>query len=119
MNFEQALIQKVRAIREQLAKCEDIRTMKLFINVSGRLHDGELELTYSLGGSYDLGGEVKGGNLDVLVEEYLHRFGFDKRNQVKLISYVPETPEADPLHEVRSMAGIAQLAAPIDDEIPF
>ena len=88
--FEKALIQKVREVRESLKEADSISRVDLKINVSGRVHEGELEVKFELGSTYSTGGEVKGGNLDQIVREYKRRFGWDEANDPLMISFSPE-----------------------------
>ena len=74
-------------VRERLSVVEEIHSVQFSIDVSGRAHDGDLQVKYELGSSYSEGGVVKGPNLDVVIDEYLRRFGWDKRNQPLCISF--------------------------------
>jgi len=88
--FEQSLIDKVREIRESLKEAESISQLALTIEVSGRTHEGELEIKFELGSQYSTGGIVKGGNLDQVVREYKRRFGWDEAHDPLMISFSPE-----------------------------
>lgn len=103
--FDQILKEQVISIRERLAMIEEVHTMNFTIDVTGRVHDGEIKIEYQIGSPYSTGGAVKGGNIDFVLDEYMRRFGWDKRNAPLMISAVePETPP-EPIHA--------------DDDIPF
>jgi hypothetical protein len=83
--FETALVQEVKRIREKLSQVESISSFQLEIEITGRVHEGDLEVRFKLGQLYSTGGQVKGGSIEPVVLEYLRRFGWDEKHQVKLI----------------------------------
>lgn len=77
-------------VRERLSNVESIHSVYFSIDVSGRVHDGDLEVKFEVGSPYSEGGRVKGAQLEVVLDEYMRRFGWDKRNQPLCISFSPE-----------------------------
>ena len=89
-NFENQLKLVVREIRADLAQIESTRSLELEIVVSGRVHDGDIEIEFKLGNPYSTGGVVKGGSLDSVVQEYKRRFGWDERHTPLCLPAVEE-----------------------------
>lgn len=79
-SFETALKEAVKDIREDLAKVESISFLDLGVEISGRIHDGDINIEFKLGSSYGTGGQVKGGSIAAVVSEYKRRHGWDERN---------------------------------------
>lgn len=94
-NFDDVVKEIAIYVRGRLAEVEAIHSVQFSIDVSGRAHDGDLEVKYEIGSSYSEGGVVKGARLEVVIEEYLRRFGWDKRNQPLCISFNPESVTDD------------------------
>lgn len=89
-HFEQALVAKMREVRDLLKEAESIGELNLTIAISGRVHEGELKVSFLLGEVYSTGGQAKGGNLDQVVREYKRRFGWDEAHDALLISFSSE-----------------------------
>ena len=68
-------------LRDELKQIEEISSLDFEITIDGRVHDGELRIEYKLGNSYGPGGQVRGGDIAKVVDEYKRRFGWDQRNQ--------------------------------------
>lgn len=85
--FDETIKNLAIYVREQLAQVDEIHSINFSIDISGRAHDGELKVKYEIGTSYSDGGTVKGPILDVVLTEYLRRFGWDKRNQPLELSF--------------------------------
>ncbi len=103
--FERTLLDELRSIREQLAEA-NIPVMRLDIEVSGRTHDGDLEIVFKLSkDSYNTVGHTAGGSLDAVVDEFIRRHGWSQR------------------HAALCLPSIAPAPAPehpeLNDEIPF
>jgi hypothetical protein len=79
-SFETALKEIVKDMREELTSVESISSINFEIDVSGRVHDGDINIEFRIGSSYGTGGQVKGGSIAAVVSEYKRRFGWDKRN---------------------------------------
>lgn len=87
VSFEGALKREIKRLREQLKQIEDLSQFKLTITVSGRVHDGEVELSYGLGESMYGTGEVEGSALQSVLDEFMRRHGWNKINKPKAIAY--------------------------------
>lgn len=91
-----ALIQELAIhVRDRLKVLEDLSSLDFEIEVSGRVHDGDLRINYQIGSTYNEGGVVKGPRLEVVIDEYLRRFGWDMRNQPLCISFDGTTQEPE------------------------
>ncbi len=90
MKFDDMVKDLAIYVREQLKQVDEISSINFSIDVSGRAHDGELRVKYEIGSTYADGGMVKGAKLDIVIEEYLRRFGWDKRNQPLELTFAPE-----------------------------
>ena len=86
VSFEGALKREIKKIREQLKACENVKEMHLKIIVSGRVHTGDLKLTFALSESeYSTG--VEGDSIGPVVEEHLRRHGWSAIHAPKAIGY--------------------------------
>lgn len=100
--FETELLSELRDIRERLAEA-NIPHMRLDIEVSGRTHGGDLEVTFKLSKeSYNSGDHTEGGDLDAVVNEFIRRNGWSNRYASLRL---PSAPEPTPPE--------------LNDEIPF
>lgn len=90
-NFDEHIKQLAIFVREELAKVDSIHTVDFSIDISGRTHDGELNIEYGIGGTYSTGGKVKGGKLEAIIREYKRRFGWDEINKPLALSFNGET----------------------------
>ncbi len=98
MNKFDAMIKELALhVRERLNKVESIPKIEFSIDISGRPHDGDLRIKYEIGSTYSDGGAVKGSKLEIVIDEYMRRFGWDKQNQPLCISFdgTETTPEKD------------------------
>lgn len=110
MSAYETTIKEIAAyIRSELNVIEELPSLQFSIDISGRVHDGELQIKFELGGSYSVGGLVKGGSIDAVIKEYKRRFGWDQRNQPLELSFSPEPVLAEPVLEAES----------VDDGMPF
>lgn len=75
-------------LRQEL-RSANLSCMELTISVSGRVHDGDLSIRFSLEGSY--GDSVTGGTLRAVLSEYLRRRGWTARNAPLSLSYTNGT----------------------------
>lgn len=72
-------------IKDRIGECNDAPGHMTFqMIVSGRVN-GDLKLEYKLG---EYGGDVKGASLAAVLEEYLRRNGWEKRNDPVAIPYM-------------------------------
>ena len=65
VSFEGALKREIKRVREQLRQCDALSNFSLTINAEGRLHEGEVKLTFGLGAWNN---EVKGDALNVITK---------------------------------------------------
>ena len=87
-----ALERVVNDVRRQLAEANQ-SYMRLDIEVSGRIQDGDVSINYRLGDHYGTN-TPSGGNLMAVVEEHLHRSGWIKKNAPVLLSSPNSFPES-------------------------
>jgi len=78
MSFEEHLIETIRHLRSTLANSE-VNTMRLDIEVTGRVHDGELLVTFRLGAEYGAD-QAKGDSLQSVTDEFLRRSSWGQRH---------------------------------------
>jgi hypothetical protein len=92
--LEAAVINAVTEMRERVAELDDCPSYFEFeIAASGRVLDGDLEITFKFdGGSYSKA--TKGGKLEATFEEYLRRYGWAKQNEALCLPRVTE-PEME------------------------
>jgi hypothetical protein len=93
MTFDEMIKNLAIHVRDDLKQVEAISSLNFSIEVTGRVHDGDLKIKYSIGSAYSNGGEVKGGALDPVLTEYKRRFGWDQRHQPLCISFDGGTNE--------------------------
>ena len=82
-------------VRQRLQVIDELSSIQFSIDVSGRVHDGDLNVKFEIGSTYSDGGVVKGAKLDVVIDEYLRRHGWDVRNQPLCITYVGGEKETE------------------------
>lgn len=75
--FEQACIAEVKRIREMLQDCDSVSSFSFAVNASGRVRDGEIELTFGVG---NYSPHVIANSVDGALQEYMRREGWQKRN---------------------------------------
>ncbi len=101
VSFEGALKREIKRVRKELQKVDDLSSFSLKMEVKGRVHEGDVKLSYGIGSEY--GTEVTGDSLNAVLDEYLRRHGWKKVHEVKALSYekIPSDdsvePEEDPL----------------------
>jgi hypothetical protein len=80
LKFEEDMLDLVRQVRQRIADETD-RTEILFkIRASGRVNEGDFKITFELENEYDRECNVKGGSLEAVVDEYIRRNSWKKRN---------------------------------------
>lgn len=89
-SFEIALKEIIKDIRAELESVESISSLDFEIDVSGRVHDGEIKIEFKLGSTYSVGGQVKSGSIEAIVSEYKRRFYWDERNTPLCLPAVEE-----------------------------
>lgn len=75
--FEKAVVAEVKRVREILQRDEDMTSFAFKIEANGRVHDGEIKITFGIG-SYSV--TVEANNVDGAAREYMRRRGFDQLN---------------------------------------
>ena len=103
--LEDRLLSFLRSLRSQLAAA-DISDLRLTIDAEGRVHDGDIAITFIVGYLYS-NTRAEGGNLEAAVEEYIRRNGYQKRHAPLCL------PSVESL-ETESLESQA-----VDEEIPF
>lgn len=78
MSFEEHLIQVMKDMRAALAKA-DVSDMRFDIEVSGRVHDGDLSIRFKLGKEYGQS-MAMGDSIGAVTDEFLRRARWDARH---------------------------------------
>jgi hypothetical protein len=86
VSFEGAISRKVRAVRKKLRTLEAKSEFRIVVFCSGRLHDGDVKVTYEVAFDTLYGSAVKGNDLDNAIEELMRREGWQERNQPKMLT---------------------------------
>lgn len=107
--YENTIKEIAAYIRAELNVIEELPNLQFSVDISGRLHDGELKIKFELGSTYGEGGCVKGGSIDAVIKEYKRRFGWDQRNQPLELSFSPEPVLVEAPLEAKT----------VDEEISF
>ena len=84
MDFEKALIEAVKMVRHELQACDTITTFALSIHASGRVHDGDVRISFTLSTA---AATAEGNSLHRVVQETLRRHNWDERNAPLCIGY--------------------------------
>lgn len=87
MTYDQMVKNLATFLRDELKQVDEISSIDFEIAIDGRVHDGDINIEYRLGNAYSTGGQVKGGDLPKVVDEYKRRFGWDKRNKPLCIGF--------------------------------
>lgn len=85
--YEEAIKEMAAYIRNELQQIENISSLDFNIIIDGRVHDGEIKITFEIGNPYNKGGMVKGGSVDAVLHEYMRRFGWDLKHQPLMLSH--------------------------------
>lgn len=86
VSFEGALKREIKRIRKMLQADESLHQFDLRVEISGRCHDGDIDLAYSLGeNSYST--RVSANTIHATVDEFLRRRGWQALNAPKAIGY--------------------------------
>ena len=93
--LEDAFVDAVTQMRDRVAELEDPPSyFDMEISANGRVLDGELEVMFKFDpGSYEK--STKGGNLAATFDEFMRRYGWQKRNAPLCLPRVMETAEND------------------------
>ncbi len=112
VSFEGALKREIKRVRRELAKCDALPFMRLQITAEGRLHDGDMKLSYCLADQYGIN-SVTGDELYSVVDEFLRQHGWQARHAPTAIAY-----HAAPSDETEEPEPVEGPTKP-DDEILF
>lgn len=99
VSFAGAVKREIKRVRKRMARDENQSRFAVRITATGRLHDGDVNLTYAVGHS-DYGYEVEGDDLDACVDELMRRDGWKKVHAPVAIGYekIP-SDDTDPSDE--------------------
>lgn len=87
VSFEGALKREIKRIRNRLKDVEEISEFSVKIEASGRVHDGEVKLSFAIAPNSYGYNEVKGRELNAVLEEMMRRHGWQKKNDPLAIAY--------------------------------
>jgi hypothetical protein len=86
--FAAHVASEVKRVRELLKQDENMSSFCMHIEASGRVHSGEVKITFSLAPATYLCSEtVKGHDFDVIVAELFRRRGFNAVNAPLALTY--------------------------------
>ena len=85
--LERALKTAVQELRQTLSD-ENISSLEMEIRASGRTLDGDIEITFKLGGYSQ---SCEGGQLLPTIAEYIRRYGWNQRHRPLCLPAVAET----------------------------
>lgn len=87
VSFEGALKREIKRLRERLANANIGSEFRLDIEVTGRVQEGEVKVTYKLSqGSYGQNA-TEGNSLAPTLDEFMRRYGWNSVNAPKAISF--------------------------------
>lgn len=92
--FEKAVVEEIKRIRSILSEDERAYQFHFQINAAGRIHDGEVLITFGLG---EYSPSVSANSVDECVYEWLRRNGFNKRHNGLVLSGRGEVENSDDL----------------------
>lgn len=84
VSFEGALKREIKRVRKEMQKVDSLSHFHISIEAEGRLHEGEVKLTYAIG---QYSGLVKGDSIQACVDEYLRRNGWETIHDPKALTY--------------------------------
>jgi hypothetical protein len=93
LKLEAALATAPLEIRRRLAQCESMSSFELVIRAEGRVHDGDIKITYTLGDYYGAG-TSKGGRLEPVIVECLRRYGWVQANEPTCLTFQETSSKA-------------------------
>jgi len=106
VSFEGAVKREIKRIREQLQADETLSEFYFDIKVSGRVHEGDIKLTYKVADNSYGARQVEGDDVNAVVEELQRQRGWTARHAPKVLSY-------------EKIPGDNTDPTELDDEIPF
>ena len=96
--FAAIVANEVKRVRELLKQDESMSAFAMRIDAEGRVHSGEVKITFSVSPTSYIGSEtVHGHDFDVIVEELRRRRGWNAVNAPLALSYdgTIKTDESD------------------------
>jgi hypothetical protein len=84
--LHELLTEEAQRVRQTLSQIDSLSSFRLDIEISGRVHSGELKIEYKLGEQYTLN-FVSSNEITSLVEEFMRRHGWNEAHQAKLLTY--------------------------------
>lgn len=105
--FERDFQNLVIDLRERLADCDAITEFEFTCTASGRIRDGDVDLTFELTPKWNSrGSAASGGSLSATIEEFMRRNDWNKAHAPLCLPRVVEPP-------------IESVGSPANNEIPF
>lgn len=118
MTLHEQLIQETKEMVEHIAECESVSSFRLDIEISGRVHDGDILIEYKLGQGYSDYSRVVGKALGPVVQEFLRRHGWNERHAPIAISFVPQVVH-EHIQKIRAETQAESAKSYLNDEISF
>lgn len=79
-DFDNAVADFAVALRAELQKVESLSRFEFGVEISGRVHDGELKINYKCGEYSYSADKTEGGRATAVVKEFLRRKGWNEAN---------------------------------------
>lgn len=86
-NFELAVVEEVKRIREKLAEANR-NSFTFSIDASGRVSSGDVKITFRINSDYVDG--VTANAIEPMLAEHLRRVGFEEQHQALSLAYTGE-----------------------------
>lgn len=103
-NIDETIRRVTKALRARLADANE-SSFRFEVEVSGRVQEGEVKITYTLSDSLYGSNKVEGGNIDAVLAEFLRRKGWIIANQPLMLEGPPPANDIDPVEPPRADAG--------------
>ena len=89
LQFEKLVEETVKQVQQRLRDADIGSEFVLTIEARGRVQEGNVKISYELDRGYYDAAKSTGYALAPVVDEFLRRFGWNKRNAPLAISYDP------------------------------
>ena len=96
VSTEGAIKRAVRQVRAALRGADQGSEFEFEIHAKGRVQEGEVKLSFKLADGYYAGVSVTGNSVQGVLDEYLRRQGWTKRNAPLAIAFNGDTKTAAP-----------------------
>jgi hypothetical protein len=93
VSFDGAVKREAKRVRKELQRDETLHSFGLRIDISGRVHDGDLKLKFTIGDSEYFSQSVTGDSLQAVIDEFMRRRGWTAIHSPKALGY--ETVPSD------------------------